>query len=137
VRGLVALAGHRVMISDEDAELFEKVEAAFRDAPFAPPGVEEVIARTGFEAERVKKAVGSLLERGLLVRVGEGLFFHREGVEDAARLLVAHIESHGKLESVKFKYLLETTRKYAIPLLDYFDSVKVTVRIGNTRYLKG
>jgi hypothetical protein len=40
------------------------------------------------------------------------------------------------LESVQFKYLLETTRKYAIPLLDYMDKIGVTTRSGNTRYLK-
>jgi hypothetical protein len=37
---------------------------------------------------------------------------------------------------VKFKYLLDTTRKFAIPLLDYFDRIGVTRRVGYTRYLK-
>jgi hypothetical protein len=37
---------------------------------------------------------------------------------------------------VKFKYLVDTTRKYAIPLLDYFDKIGVTRRVGYTRLLK-
>ena len=49
---------------------------------------------------------------------------------------MAYIQKEGKLESVQFKYLLDTTRKFAIPLLDYFDRVGVTRRLGNTRYLK-
>jgi hypothetical protein len=46
------------------------------------------------------------------------------------------IQEHGRLESVQFKYLLDTTRKYALPLLDYLDKVGVTRRNrDNTRHL--
>jgi len=38
-------------------------------------------------------------------------------------MLVAAIEREGRLESVRFKYLLDTTRKYALPLLDHFDRI--------------
>jgi selenocysteine-specific elongation factor len=68
--------------------------------------------------------------------VAEGLFFHREAVDRAREILVEFMRKEGRLESVKFKYLLDTTRKFAIPLLDYFDDVGVTRRVGNTRYLK-
>ena len=64
------------------------------------------------------------------------LLFHREAVEEARRTLISYIKEHGGLESVKFKYLLDTTRKFAIPLLDYFDRIGVTRRAGYTRYLK-
>jgi selenocysteine-specific elongation factor len=134
--GRIALAGYEAVVPDADKAVFSAVEAAFKDRPFAPPDVDDVIAKSGFEAARVKKAVGVFLERGVLVRVAEGLFFHAVAVEEARRRLEEYIRREGKLESVKFKYLLDTTRKYAIPLLDYFDSVGVTVRAGNTRYLK-
>jgi len=70
------------------------------------------------------------------VPVGEGLLFHCEAVERARQLLVDHIRKEGRLESVQFKYLVDTTRKYALPLLDYFDRVGLLRRVGNTRYLK-
>jgi len=68
--------------------------------------------------------------------VGEGLLFHCEAVELARQRLIEHIRQEGRLESVKFKYLVDTTRKYALPLLDYFDRVGLLRRDGNTRYLK-
>ena len=61
--------------------------------------------------------------------------FHREAVARAHTLLVEHLRREGRLESVQFKYLLDTTRKYALPLLDYFDRLGVTRRQGNTRHL--
>jgi selenocysteine-specific elongation factor len=77
-----------------------------------------------------------LIEQEQLVRVDKDLLFHREAVERAREALVMYITEQGGLESVKFKYLLNTTRKYAIPLLDYFDRIGVTRRAGYTRYLK-
>ncbi|HEX42846.1 MAG TPA: hypothetical protein ENN81_12420 [Phycisphaerales bacterium] len=70
-----------------------------------------------------------------MVRV-EKLFFHAEAIEKARAILIDHIKKEGRLESVKMKYLLNTTRKYAIPLLDHFDRIGVLRRVGNTRYLK-
>ena len=40
----------------------------------------------------------------------------------------------GRLESVQFKYLLDTTRKFALPMLDYLDRLGATRRVVNTRY---
>ena len=62
---------------------------------------------------------------------------HREAVDRARDLLISFIGKEGRLESVKFKYLLDTSRKYALPLLDYFDRAGVTRRVGHTRYLTG
>ncbi len=54
----------------------------------------------------------------------------------AKEIIVDHITREGGLESVKFKYLLDTSRKYSIPLLDYFDKIGLTKRQGYTRLLK-
>jgi len=62
--------------------------------------------------------------------------FHAEAVAQAEKMLVDYIRREGQLESVKFKYLLDTTRKFAIPLLDYFDRIGVTRAAGHTRYLR-
>jgi selenocysteine-specific elongation factor len=131
----LALAAHRAAFSDADRERLETVESLFREAPFRPPSDEELAGHLRVGPVEVQRLRGLLLEHGRLVRVAEGLFFHRDAVERARERLVKHIREHGRLESVEFKYLLETTRKFAIPLLDYFDRVGVTRRVGNTRYL--
>ena len=84
----------------------------------------------------VEKLVKVLREHQRLVSVGEGLLFHREAVDRARQLLDRAHQGKGRLESVDFKYLLDTTRKFALPLLDYFDRVGFLRRVGNTRYLK-
>lgn len=133
--GRLARADHQVTLADEDSRRLEAIEERFRQQPFSPPGEDELVEQTGLQASAVKRFVRILREHGQLIPV-EDLLFHREAVARAKQLLVEYLRKEGRLESVKFKYLLDTTRKYAIPLLDYFDRVGVTRRTGHTRFLK-
>ena len=136
-RGLVSLMGHKATLSESEHKLVERVESLFRGKLFNPPSIEEAASSLALARPDVEKAVRILKESGGLIEIAPEMFFHSDAIERAKAAVVAHIEKEGKLESVKFKYLIDTTRKYAIPLLDYFDKVGVTLRVGNTRYLKG
>jgi selenocysteine-specific elongation factor len=133
----LARAEHRPTFQDRDAAHLEAIEACFRQQEFAPPSAAELAGKTGISPAAIGKLLGILQEHQRLVAVGDGMLFHREAVERARRLLVEHIQKEGRLESVQFKYLLNTSRKFALPLLDYFDRTGLLRRVGNTRYLKG
>jgi len=133
----LALGGHRPMIEGADAAHLERLEALFRARPFAPPEPAELAASLGLTAPQIPRLLRILLEQGKLLRIDRDLLFHREAVAQARGRLVNHIREKGRLESVEFKYLLDTSRKYAIPLLDYFDRTGVTRRMSdNTRLLR-
>ena len=127
--GRLALPEHRAVLSDEDAANLAAVESLFRQSLFAPPSTEEVVARAGIAAAAVEKILKILREHNRLVLV-EGLLFHTEAVDRAREILVAHLQREGRLDSVQFKYLLDTTRKFALPLLDHFDRIGVTAPRG-------
>jgi selenocysteine-specific elongation factor len=132
----LALASHEETFTEDEDRLLKTVEAFFRRRPFNPPKAEEIVEQTKAAAEEVDRILRILTEQERLVRVEHGLFFHSDAIEQARQTLISFIRKEGRLESVKFKYLLDTTRKFAIPLLDYFDRVGVLRRAGNTRYLK-
>jgi selenocysteine-specific elongation factor len=134
--GRLALAAHRPAVADEDRLAMEKVEQLYRDRPFSPPQPDQVAVEAGLPPARAAKAVRVLTESRRLVQVAPGVLFHQEAIDRARALLTDFIRKEGQLESVKFKYLLDTTRKYAIPLLDYFDRIGVTRASGHTRYLR-
>ena len=132
----LALPSHQATFPQRDAEHLETIETLFRQRPFQPPAVDEIVQVTGIPQANVEKMLKLLREHGRLVWVGEGMLFHGEAVELARQRLIEHIRQEGNLESVKFKYLVGTTRKFALPLLDHFDRVGLLKRDGNTRYLK-
>jgi selenocysteine-specific elongation factor len=134
--GRLALPEHRSTFRDEDAKLLAAVEALFREQVFHPPSPEEVARHTGAAVDKVEKVLKILREHGQLIQVEKGLAFHREAVDRAREILVEQFRQKGRLESVDFKYVLDTTRKFALPLLDYLDRLGLTRRVGNTRYPK-
>jgi len=132
----LAMPEHQETFSDDEQKMLGRVESLFKDNPFSPPKLEEIIEYTKLDQAEIQKIIKILLEQEQLVRVDKDLFFHREAVEKAHERLVKYITEQGGLESVKFKYLLDTSRKFAIPLLDYFDRIGVTRRVGYTRLLR-
>jgi len=132
----LALPEHQETFSDDEQKMLRSVESLYKTRLFNPPGYDEVVEHIRADSERIRKILKILVEQEQLVRVDKDLFFHREAVERARETLVSFITEQGGLESVKFKYLLNTTRKFAIPLLDYFDRIGVTRRSGYTRYLR-
>ncbi|MBM4026769.1 MAG: selenocysteine-specific translation elongation factor [Planctomycetes bacterium] len=135
-KGFLALPEHREQFNNAEQQLLQYVEALFRKHLFDPPGPQEIADQMRVPPPQVQRALRILTEQKQLVRVDQDLLFHAEAVVLAKERLVAHIQQNGGLESVKFKYLLDTSRKYAIPLLDYFDKIGVTRRVGYTRHLK-
>jgi selenocysteine-specific elongation factor len=132
----LALPEHQEKFSDDEQKMLHSIESLFKTRLFNPPMPDEVAGAISAKPENVQKALKILIEQELLIRVDKDLLFHREAVERARELLTEYIKKEGGLESVKFKYLLDTTRKFAIPLLDYFDRIGVTRRSGYTRYLR-
>ena len=118
------------------AAVFERVEGLFRERSFKPPAASEVAQETGVAPGIALQAIKVLKEFGRLVETPGGVLFHADAISVAAAKVTEHIRKKGRLESVDFKYLIDTTRKYALPLLDHLDGIGVTRRVGNTRFLK-
>ena len=131
-----ALPGYQPKFSEQQKKTIEAVESACRRRFFSPPTMEEIAGLAGISQDQLQGAVRTLVAQERLVEIEKGLFFHRDAIEEARSRLIRFIEEQGKLESVKFKYILDTTRKFAIPLLDYFDRIGLTYRDGYTRHLK-
>jgi selenocysteine-specific elongation factor len=133
----LALAEHRPTIADPDARNLARLESIFQDRPFNPPETGEISAALAVTPQEAQRLLRILLDHRKLVRIDRDLVFHKEAVLRARELIINHVRLKGRLESVEFKYLLDTSRKFAIPLLDYFDRTGVTKRTSdNTRLLR-
>ncbi|MEN6383680.1 MAG: selenocysteine-specific translation elongation factor [Phycisphaerales bacterium] len=133
---MFALLSHQQKIPDKHRMVFEKIETLYLMRLFNPPSIDDVALSLGISKENAESLMQLLVECGRIVFIEKGLFFHIQAVQKARRLLEDFIKKEGMLESVKFKYILDTSRKYAIPLLDYFDRIGFTHRSGHTRYIK-
>jgi selenocysteine-specific elongation factor len=140
-KDVIRSSGHRVDLTDQDAKLSEGIEKAYRDAGVEAPTLDEAMARAGIAAaQRVqaRKIVQLLLDGRKLVRVQGEMFMHAEVINGLKTKLLDYATAHEParlIDVASFKTLAGVSRKYAIPLLEYFDREQVTRRAGDKRLI--
>lgn len=134
-RDKVRLAAHQVRLGPLQQALLDRLEDEFRSAGVQPPSQEETFAKLGVEREEDRELFQLLLDERKLVRVKESLYFHATALKTAEEELVAYLRKNGEITPGDVKDLLGVTRKYAIPLMEYFDTLRVTMRVGDKRML--
>ncbi len=132
----VRLFGHRLILQEDLVELRDKISGEFLAAGLTPPEREAIT--TGFSeyGGRVADILNILLKEGVLVRIKGDFFLHRQvlaRLKDDYRELLLKKE---KATPGDFKDLTGLSRKHLIPLLEYFDLIKFTIRTGEYRILK-
>jgi selenocysteine-specific elongation factor len=77
-----------------------------------------------------------LVGDGTVVKVKEDLYFYGGAVLDIKNRLIDHLKSKDEINAPQFKEMTGASRKYTIPLLEYFDGENLTIRIGDSRKLR-
>lgn len=132
---------HGVELSPADMQLRENIAHTYEKAGLEAPMFDQVLEAVGVSAARRahgRKILQLLLDNGTLVRVQGEMFFHSRAVErlkNQLRQYAAEHEPERLIDVAKFKDLAGVTRKYAIPLLEYFDSERITRRAGDKRII--
>ncbi len=139
-RGVLELYEGRVVPAGSDRhmtatgeELTRKIETLYRDQGFEAPAPGEVAHRLGAKAATVEGICRYLVQRRRLVRLDGKYLIHRAVLDDIARG-VREWEVEG-FSVGEFKERFGLTRKLAIPLLEWLDSERVTVRQGDRRMI--
>jgi selenocysteine-specific elongation factor len=136
-RDKVRLGSHEIRLSAEQQVAVDRVEREFRDAQASPPSAADALGRAGLRGDEEHDLFQLLLESRRLVRVKEALFFHAEALDAIQDKLVALLRERKEIGPADIKDLLGISRKYAIPLLEFFDTRRVTTRVGERRVLRG
>lgn len=132
----VRLAEHQVRLDPQQRALLDRLEAEFREAGVAPPSAEDAFGKLGMSRAEDQALLQVLLDERRLVRVKEGLYFHAAPLRDAEVRVAAFLRERREITPQDMKDLLGITRKYAIPLLEYLDGQRLTVRVGDKRVLR-
>jgi selenocysteine-specific elongation factor len=137
-QGKVALADRTVSLSREEQELAATIEQVYLQEKFHAPSFGDLVERLSGQlaGRRVKKVFDLLLEQGVIVRLADNVFLHRSALQEARDAVMAHFAKNPELSPADMKNLIGASRKFAIPLMEYFDRINLTVRKENVRVLK-
>ncbi|GAB6138064.1 selenocysteine-specific translation elongation factor [Halanaerobaculum tunisiense] len=130
----VRLADFEIEFKPEEEELKKEIMDQFTANKFSPPELSQVLEEFT-EEELATEICKFLISNNKLVKVAEDLYFADQSLEEAKELLRKYLKEEERIELAEFRDLLATSRKYALPLLEYFDQLGVTLRKGDTRVL--
>jgi len=133
---LIRIPGRGVAMQSDEAESKKQIEAAFLKAGLEVPALKDVLASLKLDRARAQQIVTLLLRDRTLIKVNEDLVFHHQALADLKAKLLEMKKSSPKIDISRFKDMTGVTRKYAIPLLEYFDREHVTRRVGNERIIQ-
>jgi selenocysteine-specific elongation factor len=128
-----ARAGWSARISDRDQQLAQQIEAAFQAAGCAGPTPLELSARLNQAPDRLEKLCQLLTEKGVLVKLDQRSFVHRDALASACEVALRLFRAKPTFSTMDFRDALGVSRKYAVPLLDHLDKLRFTVRTGHDR----
>jgi selenocysteine-specific elongation factor len=137
----VRLASHRVDLSEQDRDLRERLQRECENAGVEAPSIDELMTRVGVtprERQHARKVLQLLIDAGSIVRIQGEMVIDVRIVDELKRKLLVHgeaTEPNRLIDVPTFKELAGVSRKYAIPLLEYFDRQRVTRRAGDKRVI--
>jgi len=130
---LLARAGWNARLPERDQRLCDQIAAKLQSARWTPLSLEELAAALKEPPPRIATSLKLLAERGLIARLDDKIWMHRDAVEAAKQTALKLFARAPAFSTMDFRDALGVSRKFAVPLVDYFDKIRFTVRSGNIR----
>ena len=102
---------------------------------FTPSNLSQLSSKIGDSKEKLMRVLKVAEQQGKLLRIDGNLMFTQTNFIKLRDEVKKHFSNQSEMSVSEFKELAHTSRKYAVPLLEYFDKLKITYREGNTRKL--
>jgi selenocysteine-specific elongation factor len=132
----VRLAKHQVELDGDLDSLRKDIARIYREAGLTPSSLNDVTATFGDQKTKAQSIIHLMLKDGNLIKINEDLCFWGEVLNKLRNDYKAMLIKDGKATPASFKDLTGLSRKYIIPLMEYFDMDKLTVRVGDHRVLR-
>jgi selenocysteine-specific elongation factor len=133
----VRLPDHKVRLKDEEKGLKAQALKLIIEGDAAPPVLKDLASTMGADQAGIRSMLGLLEKEGMVVRVREDMFFSAEFMKRIKERLVEFIRKEGGVTPSQFQQVTGSSRKYNIPLLEYLDRQRFTMRVGDQRVLRG
>lgn len=131
------LPGFKPAVGKDQGLYKDRIVEAIKKGGSQPPVREEFPALFGITDRDAKDLLKLLADEGRVVRINDSLYLDNAVLEAIKADLAKHLREKKEIVVAEFRDIARTSRKFAVPLLEYFDSQKLTQRVGDKRVLRG
>ncbi len=133
---LLRLPEHTISMAKDQTELKEELWKTYDQAGLEPPNLKDVLKSLKTDKKQTLPVLELLINEGKIIRLNDNLYFSSRAIKRVQELVLDHFAEKSDLSPTDFKELSGLSRKYSIPLLEYLDKQKITMRVGDVRKLR-
>ncbi len=134
---LVRLTSHQVALQADEQMLQDDLVKWYKDKGLATATIKETMEYfRNYPLPLLKEVLALLLREEKLIKVSESLYYDKKTIDSLTDEVVAFMGREGEIDAPRFKELTGLTRKFSIPILEYFDRIKLTYRVEDKRILR-
>ena len=126
------LPGHSIELSEQEKAQAAPLLASLEAGRFDPPWVRDLVREHGVPEDEVRRLLRKLAKSGVLSQIVPDLFYHPTPLAELAQLVATLPET----QASSFRDATGLGRKRAIQVLEFFDRVGYTRRVGNIHLVR-
>jgi len=135
-REIVRLAGQTSRSAAAVDGLGGRIASFISEGGIEPPTIKEIMERFGCDEKIARDNLSLLIRSGQIARISADLFYSADALAGLRETLVVLMREKGEIIPTDYRERTNLSRKFLIPLLEHFDSEKVTIRVGDKRVLR-
>lgn len=132
---IIRLKSFSTVLSQAEETLKTKILDLVQKNEFQPPSKEELSQSLKLEQKHLSDILKLMVKEGSLMRISDSMYLASSAYNKMIAALKNFYGKKPEMTVAEFRDILGTTRKYALPILEYLDSNKVTLRVGDVRKL--
>ncbi len=133
--GHIVPPGHSGALSSDDQALLDSLLMELDAGAYQPPAPKNLICRTDKNAKRLEELIDLAATRGEVVRVSADIWLHGRRWGDMASRVAERLRGGGQITISDLRTLLDSSRKYVVPIAERLDAAGITKRVGDNRML--
>lgn len=135
-RDQVRLVGRKAGTETYQADIHQQILLELEQGGKEPPFLNDICSALKIPEKLALEHLALLAAEGEAVRVKGDIFYRPEPLAGMEELLTSYLREHGEISPAGFREITGLSRKFMIPVLEYFDSRRVTMRLGDKRVLR-
>ena len=135
-RDQVRLVGRKAGSAKSEADIRQQLLHELDRGGKEPPFLGELCTKLNLLEKLVLEHLALLAAEGAVVKVRSEIYYCAEVLNGIEEILTAYLREHGEISPPEFREITGLSRKFMIPVLEYFDGRKVTIRLGDKRVLR-
>ena len=135
-RDHVRLVGRKAGTETGQADIHQQILFELENGGMEPPFLNDICSLLKISEKLALEHLALLAVEGLVVKLKSDIFYRPEPLIRMEELLTTYLREKGEITLAEFREITGLSRKFMFPVLEYFDSQKVTIRLGDKRVLR-